>query len=47
MDQVLPHPRDRTLVNAFVASTPMNAHYADVVEREVLQKGRHARQLFT
>src|SRR5207245_2015753 len=40
MDQVLAHPTNRSLVNAFVE--PMDAHYAAVVEREVLRKGRRA-----
>lgn len=42
MNQVLARPADRALVNSFIASTPMNAHYAEVVEREVLAKGRRA-----
>lgn len=42
MDQILARPHDRALMATFVSSTPMNAHYADVVEREVLRKGRRA-----
>lgn len=40
MDQVLAHPQDRHLSAAFV--DPMDAHYAAVAEREVMQKRRRA-----
>jgi hypothetical protein len=42
MTQVLAQPTDRALIRAFASSTPLNAHYADVVERDVLSKGRRA-----
>ncbi len=40
MTQVLANPKDEALVKKFTA--PMDAHYADVVEREVMAKGRRA-----
>ncbi len=42
MAQVLAQPANKPLVRAFASSTPLNAHYAAVVEREVLRKGRRA-----
>ncbi len=42
MQQVLAQPTNRALMQQFSASTPMNAHFAEVVEREVLHKGRRA-----
>jgi hypothetical protein len=40
MSQVLARPNDRALAAAFIA--PMGEHFAGVVEREVLGKGRRA-----
>lgn len=40
MSQIITHPRDRALLDAFIR--PMDDHYAAVVEREVLAKGRKA-----
>jgi hypothetical protein len=40
MSQVIAHPHDRRLIQAFAA--PLDDHFAAVVEREVLQKGRRA-----
>jgi len=42
MAQVLAQPANKPLVRAFASSTPLNAHYTAVVEREVLRKGRRA-----
>jgi hypothetical protein len=40
MSQVIAHPTDRALIGTF--NTPMDDHYAAVIEREVLAKGRRA-----
>ena len=42
MNEVLAHPTNRTMISAFVSSTSLEEHYAAVVEREVLRKGRRA-----
>lgn len=42
MNQVLASPHDRSMIREFVNSTSLNKHYADVVQQEVLDKGRRA-----
>jgi hypothetical protein len=43
MDQALAHPNDRSLVQGFITSSPVDAHLAAVVEREVMaRQGRRA-----